>query len=767
MLKKCAIAALLILTCTFADAGTSATQAPGAHSLSPTLVPPELRVLAARADTRPGWGPLARYAESARDHEVKGLAYLALGYREYQAAAYAPALDHLERAAATGFSLAEYAEYYRAAAAQQAGKPDVAAHALADFRDRFPRSVLGIAATRLLAFCRIQAGQSEEAIHVLEAEPSVHKQPPLEYLLGQAYEKAGQLAEAARALQDVYYQFATSPEAAAPSATLLKSIQLRLGASYPAPSEELRATRAGALEKVGRLEAALDEYQALLKDDPNAASSFTWRLGRDRCLIALGRTGEALADLSADGWPAGDVDAERILLLVRAHSRARDESGMLAALDQMAHLHAGSSDYAAALDSASFFFLRQVDWARASTFGKTLAESYPNSELAEKAEWEVAWAAYLAGDNAEARRRLLAYAGHYPASFRIPAALYWLGRVDEAAHQTDGACSVYKLLRQRYRNNYYSLRAAERMQGLAASVSTHTTSVASPASEDTSLPPEIRAIAERAGSAADHAADQARLCGQPSSAAERPALTLTALGLTDLAEHDLRLRLQNAAGSDESSDLRLALARIEREREEYEPATYHTKRVVPYYPSVDFDALPAEIWSLLYPEAFWDLVRRNADANHLDPYLVMALIRQESGFDPKAVSGPGARGLMQLLPPTAKELARGPRSSGGHRRASGNLFDPDYNLRVGCRFFSEMIREFHGSLEQALAAYNAGPDRLKQWLNGHSFSEPAAFVESIPFPETRTYVQTVLRDQVVYRQLMTGKPRFKACGSRS
>jgi soluble lytic murein transglycosylase len=762
MLKRCAISALLIFAFTKADAGTATPQASVAHSRPTALVPPELRVLAARADTRSGWAPLARYAESARDREVKGLAYLALGYREYQAAAYAPALDHLERAAATGFSLADFAEYYRAAAAQQAGQPDVGAHALADFKDRFPKSVLGLDATRLLAFCLIQSGKPEEAIRVLEAAPLLHKQPPLEYLLGQAYEKAGQLAEAARALQDVYYHFATAPEAA-PSATLLKSVQLRLGASYPAPAEDLRATRASALEKAGRLEAALDEYQALLKDDPNAASSFTWRLGRNRCLIALGHTSEALADLSTDGWPAGDIDAERILLMVRAHSRSRDESGMLAALDQMARLHAGSSAYASALDSASYFFLRQVDWARASTFGKTLAESCPDSELAEKAEWEVAWATYLAGDDAEAHRRLLAYAGHYPSSFRIPAALYWLGRLDEAAHQPDEALSVYKFLRQRYQNNYYSLRASERVQGLAGSVATHATASDSLASETTSLPAEIRIIAERAGSKPD----QARLCGPPSGATERPALTLAALSLTDVAEHDLRLRLQDAAGSDESADLRLALARFEREREEYEPATYHVKKVVPNYANLDFDALPAEIWSLLYPEAFWDLVRRNAYANHLDPYLVMALIRQESGFDPKAVSGPGARGLMQLLPPTAKEVARGPRSSGRHARASGNLFDPGYNLRVGCRFFSEMIREFNGSLEQALAAYNAGPDRVKQWLNGHSFPEPAAFVESIPFPETRTYVQTVLRDQVMYRQLMAGKPRFKACGSRS
>ncbi|HXJ97071.1 MAG TPA: transglycosylase SLT domain-containing protein [Terriglobia bacterium] len=767
MLKRCAIAALLIFAFARADAGTATTQAPVAHSRPTLLVPPELRMLAARADTRPGWAPLERYAESARDRESKGLAYLALGYREYQAAAYGPALDHLERAAATGFSLADFAQYYRAAAAQQAGQPDIAAHALSEFKDLFPKSVLGIDATRLFAFCLIQSGQPEQAIRVLEAAPSLQKQPPLEYLLGQAYEKANKLTEAARALQDVYYQFATASEAA-PSATLLKSIQLRLGANYPAPSEELRTTRAGALEKVGRLEAALDEYQSLLKDDPTAASSFAWRLGRDRCLIALGHTGEALADLSADGWPAGDIDAERILLMVRAHSRARDESAMLAALDQMARIHLGSSAYASALDSASFFFLRQVDWPRASTFGKTLTESCPNSELAEKAEWEVAWAAYLAGDTGEAQRRFLAYVGHHPSSFRIPAALYWLGRLDEAEHQLEGAVSVYKVLRQRYWSNYYSLRAAEREQSLAGPLAAHAKASDSSALESASLPPELRAIAEHAGSAADHNDDQARLCGStPSNESERPALTLAALSLTDLAEHDLRLRLQEAAGSGETADLRLALARIERERQEYEAATYHAKRVVPNYANLDFDALPAEIWSLLYPEAFWDLVRRNAYANRLDPYLVMALVRQESGFDPKAVSGPGARGLMQLLPPTARELTRGPHGNRRHPRASGNLFDPGYNLRVGCRFFSEMIREFNGSLEQALAAYNAGPDRVKQWLNGHSFPEPAAFVESIPFPETRTYVQTVLRDQVVYRQLMAGKPRFKACGSRS
>jgi soluble lytic murein transglycosylase len=160
------------------------------------------------------------------------------------------------------------------------------------------------------------------------------------------------------------------------------------------------------------------------------------------------------------------------------------------------------------------------------------------------------------------------------------------------------------------------------------------------------------------------------------------------------------------------------------------------------------------------------LVRQNARSNRLDPYVVMALIREESGFNPKAASGANAHGLMQLLPQTARDVNRGSRPR-GRSRSGADLNDPNYNLRTGCRYLSDMVRQFNGSLEQALAAYNAGPDRVKQWLSGRSFSEPAAFVESIPFAETRAYVQAVLRDTEVYRRLMTENPKFKPCGPRS
>ena len=182
-------------------------------------------------------------------------------------------------------------------------------------------------------------------------------------------------------------------------------------------------------------------------------------------------------------------------------------------------------------------------------------------------------------------------------------------------------------------------------------------------------------------------------------------------------------------------------------------------RAVPEYPEVDFAALPREVWGLLYPRPYWPLVQRYARLNRLDPYLVMGLIRQESGFDPRATSVADARGLMQLLPKTASRSPRPARVRAAGRR----LYNPVYNVRLGCAYLRDMLKEFDGRVELALAAYNAGDFRVKDWMNKFSSEESAAFIESIPFSVTRVYVQAVLRDTAVYRQLLTTSPVFAPC----
>jgi soluble lytic murein transglycosylase len=234
-------------------------------------------------------------------------------------------------------------------------------------------------------------------------------------------------------------------------------------------------------------------------------------------------------------------------------------------------------------------------------------------------------------------------------------------------------------------------------------------------------------------------------------------VTLTALSLDDLAEGYLKALLSDRPSG---TELLLALTNLQAEQGQLSDALFNAKRLVPNYFEHQSSELPREMWQWLYPKAFWSVVQRQARLNRLDPYLVMALIRQESAFNPKATSVANARGLMQVLPKTAATgLSRRRR-----RGVAQRLYDPAYNVRLACRYFREMLDAFNGNVEEALAAYNAGDFRVKDWLSHRSFRDPPEFVESIPFRETRLYVESVMRDEVVYRRLLSGSPTFMKCG---
>jgi soluble lytic murein transglycosylase len=133
--------------------------------------------------------------------------------------------------------------------------------------------------------------------------------------------------------------------------------------------------------------------------------------------------------------------------------------------------------------------------------------------------------------------------------------------------------------------------------------------------------------------------------------------------------------------------------------------------------------------------------------------LLHGLIRQESAFNSRAVSRAGARGLMQLMPATAKQIAQKTKLRFATERL---LEEPQFNLQLGQLYLHQMIMTFAGSYPLALAAYNAGPHRVKRWLRDYGDPRTGAisminWIESIPFNETRNYVQRVLEATVVYR----------------
>jgi soluble lytic murein transglycosylase len=153
---------------------------------------------------------------------------------------------------------------------------------------------------------------------------------------------------------------------------------------------------------------------------------------------------------------------------------------------------------------------------------------------------------------------------------------------------------------------------------------------------------------------------------------------------------------------------------------------------------------------MLFPLPYKDEVFVNARERGLDPWDVAALIRQESEFNPGARSRANAYGLMQLRPATGRMLGK---HEGMRAVPTSLLLNPGVSIKLGTEYLRQQLASWDGDLFRTLAAYNAGPGRVHQWLMSSNYREPAEFVESIPFTETREYVQAVLRNADIYREL--------------
>jgi soluble lytic murein transglycosylase len=188
--------------------------------------------------------------------------------------------------------------------------------------------------------------------------------------------------------------------------------------------------------------------------------------------------------------------------------------------------------------------------------------------------------------------------------------------------------------------------------------------------------------------------------------------------------------------------------------------TYHQKgelrraitlmrRAYPQSLTSDGHELPLEIRQVLFPLVYWDLIRKYSQAHNLDPYVVAALIGQESTFDPGARSVANAIGLMQIVPATGRRLAR---TLGIRRFTPAQLTIPQTNVRLGTLHFSRLVRQFGGA-HFALASYNAGENRVIRWKAERPGMDQDEFIDDIPFPETQNYVKRILGTAEDYRIL--------------
>jgi peptidoglycan lytic transglycosylase len=731
-----------LLTSVFLFPLTAAARMP---AVSHEKLPPVLVRLASKADSARTWPELRRYAASVKTPKDRALAYFVLGYREYESEQYDDAEEDLAKASSADSPLADLADYYRASAAYKGGHPELVADILGNFDKRFRHSTEHYAAIELLAWGYLQTGQSQNALLLLQSVPQVRERPALALVLAQAYTDNGQLRKAAETLQDIYYAFPATPQASTAGETLDK-LKSQLGVNYPPVSDEIATARVERLYAASHYSEALAGYEQLLQKTQNSTWAWRWNLGRAKCLIRLGRGSDAVETLVNSAAPTPELDAERLATLVDAYAQIEDDTAVAKSLNGLRADYFNSHWHAVALLRAANYFMYKGELDIAPFYYRTLQEAFPKTPQGSEASWRFAWITYLTGKPDDARRLLLDHIQKYPDSPHVPAALYFLGRLEEDV-QPAKAQALYVFLEKRYRHSYYSEEAARRLSPMKKALTAESVS-GSPNFSVPELTSKIPAV-DPPGFGA---------CLPVANGEDLTAFNmLKAIHLDDLARQEVLVRL---SWHPDSPDLVLALSQFEAKQGRTDRALRIAKKIVPDYYSQQFSELPRELWLLLFPKAYTSVIRRCATINHVDPYLVMGLIRQESGFNPRATSASDARGLMQVVPSTITHSRRY-LSSVGRR-----LYEPAYNLRFGCAFMRGLLKRYNGNVAEAVAAYNAGPTRVDQWLSRRTFRDQQEFVESVPFPETRVYLKAVIADSGVYRQLVTGSAKFTECSSQ-
>lgn len=738
------LAAIALVVCAGAAARpVSAGQSSPADAKVRPAVDPALARLAVRAGARSGWRALRGYAGRASSPAACGRALFTLGYREYEAGDGHAARD-LEQAARSGFLLADYATFYQARALAEAGQTEPAASLLKAFGARYPQSLLRNAAAAYLASLLLKLQRPQQALQQLAGLQDGAKNPAHLLLRAQAEEQMNDLGAAVKDYQEIYNAHPGAPVAAG-AGDALRRLRTAMGAAYPAAPDLLVTRRAELLREHVSQRAALRQYDHLLQTRPGSAWADHWQIDRAACLVSLKRSAEAAASLSALAPSSSNPGLQevRLAVLTRAYAALDDEPHMLQTLQTLKQANPFSASYAEALAAVGFYYFRHANLGRAVEFYRTLSNGFADKPLGREAAWRVAWQPVTEGEPPVARLNILQYLKTYPDSIHFPSALYWLGRAAEDQGEGDEARAYYRALISRYAHSYFSTQASRRLARMKAATS-----------QVNADPGAIKLAGLELPALPLPPAD---LCwpegGDPQFAS---FTTLRDLHLISLAAGHLRLMASQPSAS---ASIYVAWAGFDRQQKLTSSALFRAKQATPDYPDYAFSVLPRFLWEDLYPRDYWSTVRRQARANHIDPYLVMGLIRQESAFDPRATSGANALGLMQMLPETVNRRARGRYRKAIERR----LFIPSYNIRLSCHYFSRLLREYNGQPELALAAYNAGSNRVDEWTAGKHFSEPAEFVESIPFRDTRFYVEAVLRDAEVYRQLLGARPTFRDC----
>jgi soluble lytic murein transglycosylase len=647
--------------------------------------------------------PLQRYRE----------AHVAMAGGEYARAR--ALLDGLP----TDFLLADYAAFSAAEATLRGGDETIAVARFRGFSERFPDSVLApqaALAAHDAAFRMSSWAEAErDARRFLGRWPAHPEAGRILVRLAEARAAQGQVAEA---VADLRRRWLEAPASAWGEAAreVAEDLAGAAGLSVPALTTEEQFLLAQRLADAGEQTAASRILEGLLAQGPDLAVRHRALARLAPMLGRLARSDEAIQRLDAalaepvTPWRAALL-YELARLLYRSGQTGRGAGTYERLLAE--HPDAPSASEAALNLARARTDLGQFDAAREAF--QVVLTRYPDGQAAASARWELAWLEYRAGrlrDAALAFRQLSASAG----SARL-AGLYWAGRTLDQLGEKAASQALYRDILSRGPQGYYGILAARRVRD---------------------KPPTPMAAAVKL------TADPVKvLRAEPRY---QKALALGSIGFDGFAILELETLGRDAAAD---TDRAWALGWAFADLGEAGRSLRYLRRALGAAVEAGTPGLPSRLWQLYYPLGYADSVRSAARAAGLDPYFVAAVIREESSYDPRARSGVGAMGLMQLMPDTARDVAQ---DLGRPLAEISALWEPPVNIALGSRYLARLRARFQDPL-LAVAAYNAGPHRVQRWVADRPKADMEEFIDQIPFDETRAFAKRVYTSWHHYRRL--------------
>jgi len=620
--------------------------------------------------------------------------------------------------------LATYADFYKGLALLRLGR-------LMEARTTFQKLQRGSLVGYLSEMAALHEAECDEtlgdpaaAVAVYERLAATKTLAPDDLLmkLGKAATAAGAEDKAQAAFERLYYDYPLS-EFADDAATELGDVPVSAG-TMRFRRELARAERLFTAKQYTAARPSFDRLRPASQGEDRTLVQF--RLAESDYYL---RRYRAASDALRPFVTSGTRPAEALYYYALAQHELKDNSLYHSLMRRVVAEFPDSSWAEDALNSLALIDAHDDEDEAADAESAELFEKFPKGRYTERAAWRIGWRAYRRGQFADTVRVFERAAFNFPRSDYRPAWLYWSGRAHDALGEQALAESRYAIEVIDYLNTYYGQLALARLGGRMPDRAAVAAARADASSDDlptVTLPANadlVRALLT--AKMYDEAADELRY-----------AQTIWGdLGTVE-ATFAWTYRLQ---GQSENGSRQFSL---------YRGSMNAMKRAYPQYLTAGGEKLPREILRIIYPIAYWDLIQKYSTQNGLDPFVIAALMCQESTFVANIRSPAKAVGLMQLEAATARQYAR----RLGIAYSPSVLTTPALNIRIATAYLADQVREF-GQMYLVLAAYNAGDGRVRRWVPERPGLSQEEFIDDIPFYETQGYVRRILATAEDYRRL--------------